>query len=228
MLSAAEAARRRAEENHALYSRGERLADELVHGIGLAAALPACLALLLVAPPQRDPTLIAALAAYSTGLLGMLVCSALYNRAAEGPRKALLRRLDHAAIFVMIAGTYTPVTLLAISDSQGLALLAVVWGGAAAGAALKLFAPARFERLALPAYLALGWAGAVAAPRLLATMPGWALALLLGGGLVYSLGVIAHVSTRLRYHNALWHGCVVTAAGCHYAVVLGLIMAPRA
>jgi hemolysin III len=158
----------------------------------------------------------------------MLLCSGLYNQAAEGPRKARLRRLDHAAIFVMIAGTYTPVTLLAINDAWGDALLAVVWGGALAGAALKLFAPARFERLAVPAYLALGWVGVAAAPRLFTTLPGWGMALLLGGGLVYSLGVLAHLATQRRYHMAVWHGCVVTAAACHYVVVLDLVMTARA
>ncbi|MBX9701232.1 MAG: hemolysin III family protein, partial [Acetobacteraceae bacterium] len=187
----------------------------------------ACALLLLVQPWPPGPARSAALGAYAVGLIGMLACSALYNAAPPGPRRALLRRLDHAAIFAMIAGTYTPVTLLAIGGAWGAALFGLVWAGAIGGAALKLLAPARFERAAVFAYLALGWAGAVAAHKLAEALPPWPLALLLAGGLLYSLGVIAHLRTRLRYHAAIWHGCVVAAAACHYLVILDLAWMPR-
>ncbi len=155
----------------------------------------------------------------------MLGCSALYNLAATGSRKALLRRFDHAAIFMMIAGTYTPVALLAVGGASGRALLAVVWTGAAGGIALKLLAPRRFERVSVAAYLLLGWAGLAALDPLLAALPPRDLALLAGGGLLYSLGVAVHLSTGLPYHNALWHALVLAAAACHYAVVLRLATA---
>jgi hemolysin III len=90
------------------------------------------------------------------------------------------------------------------------------------GVALKLLAPARFERASIAAYLLLGWAGIAALNRLLAALPLWDLLLLVAGGVLYSLGVIVHLATWLRYHNALWHALVVVAAGCHYAVVLRL------
>lgn len=207
------------------YSRAERRADATLHLLGLGAALPACGALLLVAPWPPDAARALALVAYAAGLIGMLTCSFLYNASSDPHRRALLRRFDHAAIFAMIAGTYTPVTLLAVGGMAGHAVLAVVWAGAIGGMALKLAAPARFERLSLVAYLALGWAGAAIAPRLFETMTDTALLLLLAGGLLYTTGVAAHLWTRLRFHTVLWHGCVVAAAACHYVVVLGVMRA---
>jgi predicted membrane channel-forming protein YqfA (hemolysin III family) len=126
------------------HSRGERAADAVVHAVGFTAALAACAALAAAAPRPPGARLAVALGLYGVGLLAMLGCSALYNLAATGSRKALLRRLDHAAIFMMIAGTYTPVALLAVGGASGWALLAVVWTGAAGGVALKLLAPRRF------------------------------------------------------------------------------------
>jgi len=208
------------------YSRGERVADAVVHTAGLSAALVACAALFATASRPTDIRLVVALGLYAAGLVAMLSCSALYNMAAEGPARALLRRFDHAAIFVMIAGTYTPVALLGIGGIWGWGLLAVVWTGAAGGAALKLLAPARFERASIAAYLLLGWAGLAALDPLLAALLPQDLALLVVGGLLYSLGVIVHLSTRLPYHNALWHALVLAAAACHYVVILRLAAAP--
>jgi hemolysin III len=205
------------------YSRGERVADAAVHGLGFAAALAGCAVLTSVAPRATRPGL--ALGLYGAGLLAMLGCSALYNMAPEGRRKALLRRLDHAAIFVMIAGTYTPVALLGVGGAWGWGLLGAVWTGAVSGAALKLLAPARFERASVLAYLLLGWAGFVALDPLLVALTRLDLLLLAGGGLLYSLGVVVHLMTRLHYHNALWHALVIAAAACHYAVVFHLATA---
>jgi hemolysin III len=207
------------------YSRGERIADAVVHALGVSAALIGCTALAVTASRPVGTRLAVALGLYAAGLLAMLGCSALYNLANEGSRKALLRRLDHAAIFAMIAGTYTPVALLAISGTWGWGLLGVVWAGAAGGVVLKLLAPGRFERASTAAYLLLGWAGLAALDPLTSALPPRDLALLAGGGLLYSLGVAVHLSTRLPYHNALWHAFVLAAAACHYAVVLRLAAA---
>jgi hemolysin III len=204
------------------YDRGERIADAVVHVLGLVAALLACAALAVTLPRSAGPGPAVALGLYAGGLLAMLGCSALYNMAGEGRRRALLRRLDHAAIFVMIAGTYTPVAGIGIGGAWGRGLLAVVWTGAIAGAALKLLAPARSERISILAYLLLGWCGIAALDRLLAALPPRDLLLLAAGGVLYSLGVAIHLSTWMRYHNALWHALVVAAAACHYAVVFRL------
>ena len=137
-------------------SRGERAADAVVHAVGFAAALAACAALVAAAPRPAGIRVVLALGLYAAGLVAMLGCSALYNLAGEGPRKALLRRFDHAAIFVMIAGTYTPVALLALGGAWGWGLLGVIWAGAAGGAALELLAPGRLatgpHSLSIPSF----------------------------------------------------------------------------
>ncbi len=202
------------------YTRRERAADAAVHAVGGAGALLGCVGLALLADGARDAV---ALGLYGFGLLAMYGCSALYNLAPGGSARGVLRRLDHAAIFLMIAGTYTPVVLLGFpGDRLGLAALALVWAGALAGAALKLAAPGRFERLSLAAYLLLGWLGVIGVPRLVQVLPTTDLALLLAGGLVYSLGVPLHLARGLRFHNALWHGCVLVASACHFVLVLHL------
>jgi hemolysin III len=156
----------------------------------------------------------------------MLGCSAVYNLA--GPvdgwaeRRGLLRRLDHAAIFTMIAGSYTPIAGIAVGGTWGWGLLGVVWTGALGGAALKLLAPTRVENISVFMYLLLGWAGVVMMHRLLEALRPADLLLLLLGGLLYSLGTLLHLSTWMRYHNALWHACVLAAAACHYLVMLHL------
>lgn len=178
---------------------------------------------MLLAQAPAEPGMRAAIAAYALGLVATFGFSAAYNLSPPGPRRALLRRFDHAAIFLMIAGTYAPVSLLGIGGVLGTVLMGLVGAGALLGAAVKLLAPGRFERTAIAAYLALGWVGAVAVVPLARTLPGWQLGALVLGGLLYSLGVIAHLSPRLPYNLAIWHGLVLLAAGCHYALVLGLL-----
>lgn len=207
------------------HDRGAYVADAAVHAVGLVAAALACLGLVLAAPEAPGRRLGLALGLYAAGLFTMLGCSTAYNLAGAGRWKRILQRLDHAAIFLMIAGTYTPVALLAIGGGWGWGLFAAVWAGALCGAALKLLAPARIERAAILLYLLLGWAGLVAIEPLLRSL-GWPdLLLLLLGGLFYSLGVRLHLAEWLRFHTALWHGCVLAGAACHYAVVLRITAA---
>lgn len=204
------------------YTRGELLADGAIHLLGTSAALAACVALLALAVRSDNLLTGLALGPYLTGLVAMFGFSALYNLAAEGRWKSRLRRLDHASIFMMIAGTYTPVVIFAIPGTRGWSLLAVVWAGAIAGATLKLLAGRRFEGLSVVAYLVLGWAGVTALGPLLDALPTRDMFLLAAGGLVYSTGVVMHLATQLRYHNALWHMFVLGAAGCHFAAVYRL------
>ncbi|WP_043834392.1 PAQR family membrane homeostasis protein TrhA [Muricoccus aerilatus] len=207
------------------YSGAERGADAAVHAAGLLAVAAGCLLLAFRAPFPPGATLSMALGPYMAGLVATFAFSAAYNLSPAGPRRALLRRADHAAIFIMIAGTYTPVSVLAIGGTLAAVLLGFVWTGALIGAAMKLLAPARFERGSIVAYLVLGWVGVVALVPLSRTLSGWQLGLLAAGGLLYSLGVLVHLATRLRYNIAIWHGFVLAAAACHYGLVLSLAAA---
>jgi len=193
---------------HPQYSRAERIADAVVHALGLVFGLAACIALAILVWPRRDAVLGLAVGLYGAGLLAMLACSALYNL------------VDHAAIFVMIAGTYTPFMLVAVGGAWGVALLGFVWSVAIAGVALKLFWPWRLERLSVAAYLLLGWSIVVVLDPLLGALSAAGLALLLAGGLLYSLGVVFHLWARLPYHNAIWHAFVLAAAVCHFIAIV--------
>jgi hemolysin III len=202
----------------------ERLADRRLHAIGLAAGIVGTIVLLVLVTARRDALALAGVAPYVAGLLAMLACSASYNRSPPSRRKELLRRLDHAAIFVMIAGTYTPFTLVRLGD-RGAGLLLFVWSAAAAGAAMKLLYPRSLEGLSVVLYLALGWSGLAAIDALLSALMGSTIVLLAAGGVLYSLGVVFHLLRRLPYHNVVWHAAVLAAAACHYVAVVSEVAA---
>ena len=196
--------------------------DAAVHVLGLILGLAGCVLLALVVAPGAAPSVVVSLAVYGAGLLAMLGCSAIYNIGRHA-RSTLWRRLDHAAIFVMIAATYTPFAVIAIGGAWGTGLLIFVWTVAAAGAVLKLLRPERIERLSLAAYLALGWTILIAIDRLIAAVPLPALILLMAGGALYSTGVLFYLWQRLPYHRAIWHGFVLTAAACQYVAILYVV-----
>lgn len=204
----------------------ERRVDALIHGLGLGFALAALL-WLGAAAAGGDARRAIGLAAYGIGLAAMLTFSALYNLAREPRRRRRLRRYDHAAIFVMIAGSYTPFALLVVQGPWGTRLLVIVWLVALAGAAAKLAWTGRFDRLAVVLYLALGWIGLLALGPISESLSAAGLALLGIGGLFYSLGVAFHLWTRLPFQNAIWHALVLVAAACHFAAVLLETGVPR-
>jgi hemolysin III len=163
---------------------------------------------------------LASLALYGFGLLAMLWASALYHLARDPARKEILRRFDHSAIFVMIAGTYTPFALVAVGGQVGLALFAFVWVVAIVGVVLKMRFPRRWELAAVAAYLALGWVAVVALEPIVEALSKPVLVLLAAGGITYSLGVPVYLAKRLPFNVALWHGFVLVAAALHYAAIL--------
>lgn len=204
-------------------ARDVRLADGLVHAAGLALAVVGIglMARRLAESGRLDQAW--PVAVYLAGLVLMLGCSALYSLAPEGPGRARLRRVDHAAIFVMIAGTYTPLAVLRLAEPWRSRLMIGVWTAAAAGVVLKLWQPRRVEALSVALYLVLGWIGVVALEAFLQAFAPLTLALILLGGVIYSGGVVFHLSTRWRYQRALWHGCVLLAAALHWLAVLTLL-----
>ncbi len=202
------------------YGRGEQIADRYVHYAGLLAGLVGSIVLIVAAAERERALTIVSVAVYGVGLLGMIGASALYNFASPSYRKEWFRRLDHAAIFLMIAGTYTPFVLVRMGGAWGFGIAAFVWLAAVTGIALKLLYPRRFERLSILLYFALGWIILVALAPLFQAVSLLAIILLGIGGLLYSLGVVFHLWRRLPYHNAVWHGFVVSAAACHWVAVL--------
>lgn len=200
-------------EGRKIYTRNEIRADALVHGAGILAALAGSIVLLAQAGPNW------LLAAYLFGLLVMLVCSAAYNLTPPSRAKWILRRFDHSAIFLLIAGTYTPLLPFLPDAAQGWTLGLVTWLGAAAGIAMKFIFPGRFDRLAILVYLALGWVGISAAGSFAQVLPPQVLNLIIAGGILYTAGVIFHIWESLKFHNAIWHGFVASAAASHFAAI---------
>jgi hemolysin III len=207
------------------YTARERVADGCIHLIGVTASLVALTALLIVAVKAQTTLWIVALLVYGLALVAMFSCSAGYHLVIRPKIKEVFRRLDHAAIFLMIAGTYTPFILIKMNDPWGLTLLAVVWTMAAIGIAIKLFAPRFLEGLTVALYLVQGWAVLAAWQPLMSALPGVVLTLLMVGGVLYTVGVVFHLWDRLPYQNAIWHGFVLTAASVHYAAVMVIVAA---
>jgi hemolysin III len=205
------------------YTLRERVADGCIHIVGVAASLMALTALLIIGVKSNTTLWTVSLTIYGLALVATFSCSAGYNLVVRPKLKEVLRRFDHAAIFLMIAGTYTPFILIKMHTPWGLGLLAVVWTMAGIGIAIKLFAPRYLEGLSTALYLVQGWAVIAAWEPLMSAMPGRVLTLLVAGGVLYTVGVVFHLWERLPYQNAIWHGFVLSAASCHFAAVLFVV-----
>jgi hemolysin III len=208
----------------------EHLVDLAIQGCGLAAALAGTVTLVMLSMQWGDGMAVAATAAYGASLIAMFVCSILNARSYVDPnadpgRREFIRLLDHAAIYLLIAGTYTPFCLLMIGGRRGAVLLAGVWLAAAIGIAMR--AKRRFEHLGILLYVLLGWSGVVQMAAVVERLPPAATLLLTVGGVIYTLAAPVHRWTGLRYHDAIWHGSVVAAAACHYAAILLWVAGPH-
>ena len=204
------------------YDRAEIIADGVVHAIGLCLGFVGAVTIVVIAVRieriEVTPILI-----YVIGLITMLTLSAAYNMWPVSPAKWVLRRFDHSAIYLLIAGTYTPflVQMKNVLASAGLGI--GVWLSAVIGIALKLALPGRFDRLTVVLFLLLGWSGLIAYDSLVSALPSASLWLLGIGGILYSVGALFHVWRGLRFQNAIWHGFVLLAASCHYAAVIACL-----
>ena len=211
-----------------LYGADELIADGVVHAAAIVAGLIAFAVLFARIAQSGDASNGLAIAVYAAGFFLLFGFSCAYNMTPPSPLKWLLRRFDHAAIYLMIAGTYT--ALLAQLPNRSLAwtLAGIVWVGALLGIGLKLFWPGRFDRASIIFYLALGWVAVFAVRPLIAALPGSTMLLIVIGGVLYSVGVIFYRWHALKYQNAIWHGFVLAAAGCHYAGIAQAIANPAA
>lgn len=196
-------------------TKEEKLLDAVVHGLGIVLALGAGSLLLALALFEAAPSSLPALAVYVISLITLFSISLAYNMWPRNAVKRILARMDQAAIFLFIAGTYTPFLSLLWGTPMGAGLTIFVWSAALIGIALKLIVPDKFGRLALLLYLGIGWSGVLVFQDLSAALPANALWLLLAGGITYSLGIIFHLWEKLKYYNAVWHLFVVIGATLH-------------
>ncbi len=209
------------------YTRAELWVDGAVHVLGLVVAAIAGSILLAFAILETAPEAVPALAVYVGSLLAVLGVSLAYNLWPVSPIKKVLARFDQAAIFLFIAGTYTPFLAFLGGTTTGVLMTTFVWGASLVGVALKLIVPERFGRLAIVLYLAIGWSGVLVFQSLARTLPDSTMWLLLAGGVTYSLGIVFHLWERLKFQNALWHVFVVTGASLHLWAVIDCMVIHR-
>ncbi|HYC69833.1 MAG TPA: hemolysin III family protein [Opitutaceae bacterium] len=208
------------------YTRGETIADWLTHGLGLVLSI-AGLTLLIVFSSQRgDAWHVVTFTVFGLTLLLLYTVSTVHHLLAAGRAKQVFRKLDHAAIFLLLAGTYTPFLLTNLRGPWGWTLFGIVWGLSGAGAVFQLFFGERYRLTSTVAYLFVGWIMVVALKPLVTSVPPGGLWLLLAGGLCYTCGVVFYLWQRLRYHQAVWHTFVLGGSTCHFLAVL-LFLLPR-
>jgi hemolysin III len=208
----------------------EEIANAVSHGLGLVASLVALPVLIVLATHRQDAWVIVGVSVFGASLICLYATSTVYHALPKGRAKQLWRRLDHAAIYLLIAGTYTPFTLGALRGPWGWSLFGVVWGLAALGVAAKLFFGPRMPTLSTVIYLVLGWLAVIAIGPLFERVGWGGLAWLFAGGLAYSVGVIFYVrAERLRFGHCIWHFMVIGGSVCHaVAVAFYAIIGPAA
>jgi hemolysin III len=196
----------------------EERANALIHGLGAALSALVGASLITLAARGGDAWQIVSAAVFSAALLVLYVASTMYHAVQHRQTKGRLEIVDHAAIFVLIAGTYTPFTLISLRGAWGWALFGVIWALALIGVVAKLFLTGRFSRLSTLIYLLMGWLVVAVVPMTQA-LPLATLLWLLAGGLAYSLGTIFYHNERLPYAHAIWHLFVLAGSACHVVAV---------
>jgi hemolysin III len=199
-----------------LYSRHEDVADAVVHVLGIVFAINASLWLLL---NVTGLSVVVSVTVYCIGLLAMIGFSAAYNLVPHHrPSKQILRRFDHAAIFIMIAATYTPFAMNRLGE-YGTTILAIIWCAATFGVVMKVIFPRRFEIASLALYIGMGWLIVTVISPLAHAMAAFDFWLLMAGGFVYTAGVAFYVIERIPYHKAIWHAAVLVAAVLQFSAI---------
>ena len=205
---------------------GEELANALTHGLGAIAALVGGGVLVTLAALHGDSWQLAAAIVFASSLLLLYVASTLYHASRHPLARARLKVFDHCAIYLLIAGTYTPFTLIGLRGKLGRNLFIAIWALALAGIVFKLFFTGRFKLVSTLIYIAMGWLVVLAIKPVMAALDAWTFGWLLAGGLAYTLGTVFYHRPGLRYSHAIWHLFVVTGSVCHYIAVLAQVL-PR-
>ncbi|HEX7816755.1 PAQR family membrane homeostasis protein TrhA [Dyella sp.] len=209
------------------YSFGDELASSVIHGIGIVLSIAGLATMVAFAAMYGQAREVVASSVFGTTLILLYTASTLYHSIPGDGAKRVLRTLDHIAIFLLIAGTYTPFTLVALPGAWGWGLFATIWSLALAGTMLELGFLKRYRKFAVLLYVAMGWVGMVAFKPLLASLQTGGLALLIGGGLAYTLGVPFYLARKMPYHHTVWHVFVLAGSVLHYLAVLLYVLPNR-
>jgi hemolysin III len=201
-------------------SLGEEIANSASHGLGLLAALAAFPVLVIAAYQRGGATAVVGASVFAGAMVLMYLTSTLFHALPQCRGKRVLQILDHSAIYVLIAGTYTPFLLGVLRGATGWTLFGLVWGIAVIGTVLKSLGGVRYTRISTWAYLAMGWLVLIAADTVWALVPKWGLFWLFAGGIAYTAGAVFFMAERIRYFHFVWHLFVVAGTACHFIAVL--------
>jgi hemolysin III len=201
-------------------SRGEEIANAVSHGVGFLGAIAAAIVLVLSAVRDGDAARIAGASVFAAAMVLLYLTSMLYHALPPNRAKRIFQVLDHAAIFLMIACTYTPFTLGVLRGTWGWTLFGLVWGLAVAGVVLIAVGGVRYPKLTTSLYLAMGWLILIAVKPLWQRMPSEGLFWLSAGGIAYTVGVAFYAANRVRYCHFVWHLFVMAGSACHFVAVL--------
>ena len=204
---------------HRPQSRGEEIANSVSHGLGFVLALVAAPILVVAATRRGTTSDLIAVIVFAAAMALMYLSSAIYHALPRGRTKEAFHVLDHAAIYLLIAGTYTPFTLGVLQGRWGWTLFGLVWGLAAVGVLTKVFAGIRWHGLSTIVYVVMGWLILIAAKPLWESLPTAGLLWLLAGGVAYTAGVFFYLRKDLRYGHLVWHLFVVAGTACHFVAV---------
>ena len=205
----------------------EEIASALTHGLGAAAALAGGAVLITLAALYGDGWQLSAAIVFGITLLLLYVASTLYHAIQHPVTKGRLKIFDHCAIYLLIAGTYTPFTLIGLRDTVGWWLFGTIWALAFFGVIFKLFYTGRFQLISTIVYIAMGWLIVVAAKPAMKALDPWTFGWLLGGGVAYTLGTFFYHRPKMPYSHAIWHMFVIAGSVCHYVAVMAQVVSVR-
>jgi hemolysin III len=209
-----------AHKGEPLLSFGEEVANSISHGLGLILAIAAVPILVVAAVRAGRTQFVVGVSVFGASMIVLYLASTLYHSLSHGPAKRVARAFDHSAIFLLIAGSYTPFTLGVLRGPWGWSLLGIVWGLAAIGLAMKAVSRLRHHWISMVLYLAMGWLVVVAIKPVLALVPLPGILLIVAGGVAYTGGLGFYAASRLRYHHFIWHLFVIAGTTCHFFAVL--------
>ena len=198
----------------------EELANSITHGIGFVLSVAGLVVLVVSASMRGDPYMVVSFSVYGASLVILYLASTFYHSFQSPRLKHFLRIVDHCAIYLLIAGTYTPFTLLNLRGPVGWSLFGTIWGLAALGIVLKFWHIGRYPILTPLIYVAMGWVGAIAVKPSIAAIPPMGMKLLVAGGITYTVGVIFYALEKLPYNHAIWHMFVLSASAMHFFAIL--------
>lgn len=211
----------------ARYSPRDEVANTATHGLGMALSIAGLCVMVVYASLQGGAYRIVGASIFGASMVALYLSSTLYHVSRRPRLKQVFRVLDHSAIYLLIAGSYTPFTLISLRGGWGWSLFGVIWGLAVCGVFLKIFFVGRFQALSVAVYLAMGWLAIIAFKPVLAALPTVGFLWLAAGGIMYTVGVVFYAWRQMPYHHAVWHLFVLAGTACHFVSVFFYVL-PKA